>query len=78
MSRPTQTPHSFPSLTFDNRFTRDLPADPIETNSRRQVHKACFSRVRPQPVSNPRLVAFSRSPVEDQIAAEYRWVLQQS
>ena len=60
MSRPPQTPHLFPSLTFDNRFTRDLPADPIETNSRRQVHKACFSRVRPQPVSNPRLVAFSR------------------
>jgi uncharacterized protein YdiU (UPF0061 family) len=60
MSRPPQTSPPFPSLTFDNRFTRDLPADPLETNSRRQVAKACFSRVRPQPVSAPRLVAFSR------------------
>jgi len=60
MSRPPQTSPPFPDLTFDNRFTRELPADPIETNSRRQVAKACFSRVRPQPVSAPRLVAFSR------------------
>lgn len=46
-------------LRFDNRFTRTLPADPEAANTRRQVSGACFSRVRPTPVAEPRLVAFS-------------------
>ena len=47
-------------FNFDNRFTRELPADPITTNSRRQVEGACFSRVQPTPVQAPALVAYSK------------------
>jgi uncharacterized protein YdiU (UPF0061 family) len=46
-------------LVFDNRFTRELPADPDETNRSRQVFGACFSRVRPAKVRAPELVAFA-------------------
>ncbi|MBU1568027.1 MAG: YdiU family protein [Proteobacteria bacterium] len=52
--------HSIESLAFDNRFTRELPADPQTDNLRRQVHGACYSRVMPTRVAAPRLVAFSR------------------
>jgi serine/tyrosine/threonine adenylyltransferase len=48
------------ALTFDNRFTNQLPADPIAVNSRRQVQKACYSRVLPTEVAAPELVAYSR------------------
>lgn len=48
------------TLTFDNRFTRELPADPETDNHRRQVQGACYSRVNPTPVSNPKLVAYSK------------------
>ena len=48
------------SLTFDNRFTRELPADPETTNRRRQVTEACYSRVYPTRVAAPRLVAYSQ------------------
>jgi serine/tyrosine/threonine adenylyltransferase len=48
------------SLTFDNRFTRELPADPETTNRRRQVTGACYSRVYPVRVAAPRLVAYSQ------------------
>ena len=47
-------------LTFDNRFTRELPGDPEPANFRRQVTGACYSRVRPVQVRAPRLVAHSR------------------
>ena len=46
-------------LEFDNRFTRELPADPETENARRQIRHACFSRVSPTPVTRPELVAFS-------------------
>src|SRR6476660_1040455 len=48
------------SLRFDNRFVRDLPADPQAGPRRRQVHGALYSRVESTPVSAPRLVAHSR------------------
>ncbi len=51
---------SLHSLTFDNRFTREMPADPQSDNYRRQVQGACFSRVMPTKVATPRLIAFSR------------------
>ena len=44
-------------LNFDNSFVRELPADPLASNSRRQVSGACYSRVDPTPVSSPRLFA---------------------
>ena len=48
------------TLTFDNRFTRELPADLETENYRRQVRDACYSRVKPTPVSNPKLVAYAK------------------
>jgi serine/tyrosine/threonine adenylyltransferase len=45
-------------LRFDNTFARVLPGDPEGSNHRRQVHGACFSRVRPEPVAEPRLMAW--------------------
>ena len=38
-------------LTFDNRFTGDLPGDPMDLNRPRQVHHAAYSRVEPTPTS---------------------------
>ncbi len=47
------------TLTFTNPFTQALPADPETENTRRQVQNALYSRVRPQPVAAPHLIAFS-------------------
>ncbi len=52
------------TLTFDNRFTCELPADPESDNYRRQVKNACYSRVNPTPVSNPKLVAYAQEVAE--------------
>ncbi|MBS3965139.1 MAG: YdiU family protein [Methylomonas sp.] len=49
----------FDKLTFDNRFLQALPGDPETGSHRRQVQNACYSRVRPTPVSRPVLVAYS-------------------
>ncbi len=51
-------------LRFDNSFQRSLPADPEENGRRRQVLRACYSRVAPTPVSAPRLLAYSREAAE--------------
>jgi len=48
------------TLSFDNRFTRELRADPETANFRRQVPRAAYSRVDPTPVAGPELVAWSR------------------
>jgi serine/tyrosine/threonine adenylyltransferase len=45
-----------PDLIFDNRFVRELPADPIADNYRRQVAGACYSFVDPTPVCAPQLI----------------------
>jgi uncharacterized protein YdiU (UPF0061 family) len=47
------------SLRFDNRFVRELPADPEMTNRPRQVEGACYTFVQPKRVAAPKLVAFS-------------------
>ncbi|THF56549.1 protein adenylyltransferase SelO [Pseudothauera rhizosphaerae] len=47
-------------LVFDNRFVRELPADPSDAPHIRQVLGACYSHVRPTPVRAPELVAWSR------------------
>jgi uncharacterized protein YdiU (UPF0061 family) len=44
-------------LVFDNRALRNLPVDPSTENRTRQVHGACFSRVKPTPVKGPRTLA---------------------
>ncbi|MBF0230906.1 MAG: YdiU family protein [Desulfamplus sp.] len=48
------------SLTFDNTFIRELPADNETVNYRRQVAGACYSRVKPTPAAYPKLVAYSK------------------
>ena len=52
------------SLVFDNRFTRLLPADTETRNFRRNVKQAAYSRVAPTPVSQPKLIAYSRDVAE--------------
>ena len=51
-------PDSLARLGFDNRFTRELPADPVSGSDRRQIRDAMYSRVEPTPGSAPRLVAW--------------------
>jgi serine/tyrosine/threonine adenylyltransferase len=55
---------SLEALEFDNRFTRELPADPETGTRRRQVRGACYSRVLPTPVVRPELIAHA-----DEVAA---------
>lgn len=57
-------PISLETLTFDNRFVRELPADSNPVNSRRQVREACYSRVHPTEMARPQLVAYSREVAE--------------
>ncbi len=51
-------------LSFDNRFTADLPADPSVGGGPRQVIEAAYSRVTPTPTSSPRLIAHSAEVAE--------------
>ncbi len=51
-------------LRFDNRFVRELPADPEQRNFRRAVNQAAYSRVSPTAVAAPRLIAYSREVCE--------------
>lgn len=67
-------------LSFDNRFVRELPGDPVSETRRRQVFAACYSRVKPTPVAQPKLLAWSRemaselgiegNPFEDPLVAK--------
>ncbi len=62
---PTQKINSsLATLNFDNAFVRELPADPESSNSLRQVHRACYSRVLPAQVSAPKLVAYASEVAE--------------
>jgi uncharacterized protein YdiU (UPF0061 family) len=47
-------------LRFDDSFVRELPADGIRENRRRQVQGACYSRVEPTAVARPQLLAHAR------------------
>lgn len=66
MPMPTQS-NILPldKLHFDNSFIRELPGDPETDNYRRQVYQACYSRVRPATVSDPKLLAYAREVAED-------------
>ncbi len=48
------------NLKFENRFVSELPADADTTNTRRQVHRACYSFVEPQKASAPALISSAR------------------
>jgi len=43
-------------FNIQDSFTKNLPADPIQENTRRQVERACFSYVEPRVPSKPQLV----------------------
>ncbi|NWT68635.1 SELO protein, partial [Prunella himalayana] len=67
------------ALRFDNLALRSLPVDASEESGPRAVPGACFARVRPSPLRNPRLVAMSlpalallglEAPAADPAAAE--------
>lgn len=45
---------------IDDRFIDQLPADPLNSNERRQVAGACYSFVKPTPVQAPGLVAYAK------------------
>ena len=47
--------------SFDNAFVRELPADPVAANTRRQVPNASYTLVTPTPVAAPKLLAWSDS-----------------
>ncbi|XP_054712716.1 protein adenylyltransferase SelO, mitochondrial-like [Uloborus diversus] len=49
------------TLKFDNLALRKLPVDPEKRNYVRTVNAACFSKVIPTPVENPKVVAYSTS-----------------
>lgn len=52
-------------LQFDNSFIRELPGDPQPDNYRRQVQNACYSKVQPEKVTNPQLVAYSKEVADE-------------
>ena len=52
-------------LTFDDRFVRELPADPVPVNTPRQVRGAAYTRVDPSKARAPKLVHFSREVAEE-------------
>lgn len=52
------------TMNFDNLTLRSLPLDNEQANYTRQVAGACFSRVTPTPVKNPKTVAYSAKAME--------------
>ncbi|MFY8111503.1 MAG: protein adenylyltransferase SelO family protein, partial [Flavobacterium sp.] len=47
------------TLTLNNLFTKELPADNLSDNTPRPVYQACFSFVSPKIPSNPSLIHLS-------------------
>ena len=62
-TRTEPTPNSLcralAAWRFDNRYVRELPADPVAENYRRQIANACYSRVYPTPVRGPTLIGWA-------------------
>ena len=52
-------------LNIQDKFNRELPADPIKENSRRQVTKACFSYVTPKRTAQAKLLHYSLEMVKE-------------
>jgi serine/tyrosine/threonine adenylyltransferase len=53
-------PKTLDQWEFDNRFIGELPGDQETRNYPRQVLGACYSKVSPTKVSNPKTVAYSQ------------------
>ncbi len=52
-------------LKIEDKFNKELPADPILDNSRRQVSGACFSYVTPKQTAKPELLHVSPEMLEN-------------
>jgi uncharacterized protein YdiU (UPF0061 family) len=52
-------------LNIQDTFNKELPADPIATNSVRQVEKACFTFVTPTKTANPKVLHISPEMAEN-------------
>jgi uncharacterized protein YdiU (UPF0061 family) len=52
-------PVDLSEIRFENTFVRELPADAVLTNTPRRVRDACYTRVEPTPVAEPRLLAWA-------------------
>ncbi|MDO6518822.1 protein adenylyltransferase SelO [Zobellia uliginosa] len=52
-------------FNIQDTFNKELPADPITQNSRRQVERACFSYVTPKHTAQPSLVHVSPEMAEE-------------
>jgi uncharacterized protein YdiU (UPF0061 family) len=53
-------PPGMAAWQFDNRFVRELPADPDLENRSRQVTGACYTEVLPTPVAAPKTLAVAK------------------
>ena len=53
--------NDIPGIQFMNSLVRYGPIDPIKDNTTRQVKNAFVSLVKPTPISNPKLVLYSKS-----------------
>jgi len=54
-------PVDLTAARFENTFVESLPADPVLVNVPRQVANACYTRVAPTAVAEPRLLAWSEA-----------------
>ncbi|MCG2462711.1 YdiU family protein [Flavobacteriaceae bacterium F89] len=52
-------------LHIQDTFNKELPADPVMENTRRQVTKACYSYVTPKKTSRPQMVHVSPEMLEN-------------
>src|SRR5690606_3062509 len=52
-------------LNIRDTFNKELPADPVLENTRRQVYKACFSFVSPKSTSRPQMIHVSSNMLEN-------------
>lgn len=62
--KPQPKSNTLAHLKFDNRFVSELPGDQEAHNYPRQVLGACYSRVSPTKVANPKTVAYSKEVAE--------------
>lgn len=56
---------SLDALSISNHFTERLPGDPETARHPRQVRSALYSRVLPEPVSDPQCIAWSREMLQE-------------
>ena len=64
VSAPSGLQSSLGELSWDNTFTRELPADPSTLNRPRQVTGSAYSRVSPTPTEAPALIVASAEMLE--------------